>query len=88
MLSANFQTKLLGPTREKNLISEHIILITLMQVLTSDEALAVTSAIHTIRLRRVTASAHTFVEWVTDFSSDASTSVVEDRCPHLSQNHQ
>jgi hypothetical protein len=53
----------------------------LAQVLASEEALAVTSAIHTIRLRRVTASAHTFVEWVTDFSSDANTQVVEDRCP-------
>jgi hypothetical protein len=52
---------------------------TTLQVLTSDEALEVTSAIHTIRLRRVTASSHTFVEWVSDFSADASTSVVEDR---------
>jgi len=48
------------------------------EIVASEEAIAVTSAVHTIRLRRITASSHTFVEWFTDFSSDATFEVIED----------
>jgi len=48
------------------------------EIVASEEAIAVTSAVHTIRLRRITASSHTFVEWFTDFSSDATFGVIED----------
>mmetsp|Transcript_2333 Transcript_2333/g.7092 ORF Transcript_2333/g.7092 Transcript_2333/m.7092 type:complete len:118 (+) Transcript_2333:167-520(+) len=48
------------------------------EVVSSDEALPVSSTIHTIRVRRITASNETFVEWSTDFSSDASAEVIQD----------
>ena len=35
-----------------------------------EEALTVSSAVHTIKLRKITATDHTFVEWVTDYSAD------------------
>ena len=35
-----------------------------------EEALSVSSALHTIRLRQVTSSNHTFVDWSTDYSAD------------------
>ena len=38
----------------------------------------VTSVIHTISLRRITASNATFVEWITDFSNDATVEIVSD----------
>lgn len=37
-----------------------------------------TSVINTMRLRRVTLSNETLVEWITDFSGDATAGVVQD----------
>ncbi|KAI3647778.1 hypothetical protein MP228_007999 [Amoeboaphelidium protococcarum] len=48
------------------------------EVVSSEPAVQVSSAIHTIRLRRVTADDSTFVEWVSDYSSDASQEVIQD----------
>uniref|UniRef100_A0A7S1EDV1 Bet v I/Major latex protein domain-containing protein n=1 Tax=Hemiselmis andersenii TaxID=464988 RepID=A0A7S1EDV1_HEMAN len=48
------------------------------EVIASTEALPVTSAVHTIRLRRITASSETMVEWETIFSNDAGNPVIED----------
>lgn len=41
-------------------------------------SVAVMSAVHTIRLRRVTASNQTFVEWESTFSNDATQQVIQD----------
>jgi len=30
----------------------------------------VSSAVHTIKLRKITACDHTFMEWITDYSAD------------------
>ena len=38
----------------------------------------VASAIHTITLKKITSTNGTFIEWVSDFSSDATTEVVMD----------
>jgi hypothetical protein len=54
------------------------------EVVASSEALKAMSAVHTLRVRRVTATSQTFVEWTTDFSSDANVAVIEDRCAPLS----
>ena len=48
------------------------------EVVSSSEALKAMSAVHTLRVRRVTATSQTFVEWTTDFSSDANVAVIED----------
>jgi len=47
-------------------------------VIMSEPAVSYTSAVHTIRLRRVTASKQTLVELISDYSSDASMEVIED----------
>jgi hypothetical protein len=47
-------------------------------VIMSEPAVSYTSAIHTIRLRRVTASKQTLVEAVSDYSSDSSVAVIQD----------
>jgi hypothetical protein len=47
-------------------------------VIMSEPAVSYTSAIHTIRLRRVTASKQTLVEAVSDYSSDSSVEVIQD----------
>jgi len=48
------------------------------EVFFSEPAIPVSSQIHTVRLRRVTETNKTFVEWTTDFSKDASIEVIED----------
>ena len=47
-------------------------------MIAAEPALDVFSAIHSISLRRVTTTNQTFIEWQTDFSSDADTAVVRD----------
>jgi len=44
----------------------------------SEPAAKAMSAVHTVRLRRVTDNNTTFVEWITDFSADATHEVIED----------
>eukprot|EP00823_Brevimastigomonas_motovehiculus_P008216 TRINITY_DN74_c0_g3_i1.p1 TRINITY_DN74_c0_g3~~TRINITY_DN74_c0_g3_i1.p1 ORF type:complete len:265 (-),score=41.67 TRINITY_DN74_c0_g3_i1:301-1047(-) len=44
----------------------------------SEPAVKVLSACYTIRLRSITLSKDTFIEWVADFSSDATVDVTED----------
>jgi hypothetical protein len=44
----------------------------------SEPAVAYTSAIHTIRLRRVTTSKQTILEAISDYSSDSSLEVIQD----------
>ena len=34
--------------------------------------------VHTISLRKVTSNNSTFIEWITDFSNDATSEVVQD----------
>jgi hypothetical protein len=48
------------------------------EVITSEPAVTYSSAVHTIRLRPITATNETFVEWITDFSSDAKNEVLQD----------
>ncbi len=48
------------------------------EVISSEPASSVTSVIHTIALKKVTASNATFIEWVTDFSNDANAEVISD----------
>jgi len=48
------------------------------EVVSSEPAISVLSVIHTVRLRRVTETNKTFIEWTTDFSKDASNEVIED----------
>lgn len=48
------------------------------ELIHSSSALPFTSAIQTISVTRVTASDTSFVEWVTDFSNDASAEVIAD----------
>jgi hypothetical protein len=38
----------------------------------------VTSVVHTISLKKITAHNTTFIEWVTDFSNDATAEIVTD----------
>jgi len=47
-------------------------------VIMSEPAVAYTSAIHTIRLRRVTTSKQTVLEAISDYSSDSSMEVIQD----------
>jgi len=47
-------------------------------VIMSEPAVTYSSAVHTIRLRRVTVSKQTVVELVSDYSSDASLEVIQD----------
>ena len=47
-------------------------------LLASEPAVSVSSALHTIRLHRVTADNTTFLEWLRDFSTDATAEVVQD----------
>jgi hypothetical protein len=47
-------------------------------VISSEPASSVTSAIHTISLKKVSAQNATFIEWVTDFSNDATAEIVSD----------
>jgi len=44
----------------------------------STPAVEVMSVAHTLRLRRVTTTSQTFIEWTSDFSKDASHNVIED----------
>jgi len=48
------------------------------ELVSSEPPTRVLSSIHTVRLRRITESNTTFVEWTTDFSRDASAEVTED----------
>eukprot|EP00292_Cryptomonas_paramecium_P024198 CAMPEP_0113661852 /NCGR_PEP_ID=MMETSP0038_2-20120614/221_1 /TAXON_ID=2898 /ORGANISM="Cryptomonas paramecium" /LENGTH=143 /DNA_ID=CAMNT_0000576623 /DNA_START=49 /DNA_END=480 /DNA_ORIENTATION=+ /assembly_acc=CAM_ASM_000170 len=48
------------------------------ELVSSEEPLQVTSAIHTIRLRRITADNTTLVEWTSDYSADVTSAVTED----------
>ncbi len=47
-------------------------------MISCEPASSVSSAIHTISLKRVSAGNDTYVEWVSDYSSDASAEVVVD----------
>ena len=48
------------------------------EVVEAEPASIVSSIVHTISLKRVSGNATTFVEWITDFSSDATSEVVLD----------
>jgi len=48
------------------------------ELIESIPSLSVLGVIHTIKLRRVTDVNQTFIEWTTDFSSDASQQVIQD----------
>jgi len=48
------------------------------EIISSEPAISVLSQIHSVRLRRVTETNKTFVEWTTDLSKDASNEVIED----------
>jgi hypothetical protein len=48
------------------------------EVISSDPAISVTSAIHSIRLRPCTFDSTTLIEWTTDFSNDATQEVIQD----------
>ena len=48
------------------------------EVVDASPSSLVSSAIHTISLKKVSCSHQTYVEWVSDFSSDASAEVVVD----------
>ncbi|ORX94475.1 Bet v1-like protein [Basidiobolus meristosporus CBS 931.73] len=48
------------------------------EAIESDPPISVLSAMHTFRLTRVTHDNSTFVEWVSDYSSDGGQAVIED----------
>jgi NAD(P)-dependent dehydrogenase (short-subunit alcohol dehydrogenase family) len=48
------------------------------ELVQSEPAAKALSAVHTVRLRRVTDTNHTYIEWITDFSKDATHEVIED----------
>eukprot|EP00158_Paraphelidium_tribonemae_P005543 Partr_v1_DN27398_c1_g1_i1_m46294 putative Polyketide cyclase / dehydrase and lipid transport len=48
------------------------------EVITSEPAITVSSVLHQIRLHHITHDNSTFIEWVTDFSNDATPAVVQD----------
>lgn len=48
------------------------------EVIQSEPAASVASVVHTISLKRVTATNATFVEWVSDFSNDATAEIISD----------
>ncbi|KAL7750599.1 hypothetical protein RI367_003941 [Sorochytrium milnesiophthora] len=48
------------------------------EVIESTPAVTYSSAVHTIRLRRITKDNTTFVEWYSDFSGDAGADVISD----------
>jgi len=48
------------------------------ELVQSEPAAKAMSAVHTVRLRRVTENNATYVEWISDFSKDASHEVTED----------
>jgi len=48
------------------------------EVIESVPAISYSGAIHTIQLRRVTEDAHTFIEFVSDYASDAKADVIQD----------
>lgn len=48
------------------------------EVIQCEPASSVTSVVHSISCKRVSADNTTFVEWVTDFSNDATAEVVSD----------
>eukprot|EP00275_Glaucocystis_incrassata_P001808 EC124024.1.p1 GENE.EC124024.1~~EC124024.1.p1 ORF type:complete len:142 (+),score=16.61 EC124024.1:126-551(+) len=48
------------------------------ELIESDPPALILSAIHTIRLRRITKTRATFVEWVSDHSNDADQQVLQD----------
>jgi hypothetical protein len=49
-----------------------------LELVASEPAITVSSAIHTISLEKVTASNATYIKWTTDFSNDATSEVVMD----------
>eukprot|EP01134_Creolimax_fragrantissima_P005109 CFRG5109T1 len=48
------------------------------ELIGSEPAITVMSAIHTIKLNRVTADNTTFCEWISDYSSDVTQEVIQD----------
>ena len=56
-----------------------------------EEALSVSSAVHTIKLRKITACDHTFMEWITDYSADGQITLAPclcaKTCPFLALNN-
>ena len=48
------------------------------EIIESNPGLHVTSTQHTISLKRVSASNHTFIEWEVRFSNDVSADIIED----------
>lgn len=48
------------------------------ELISSEPACQVSSMINTIKVRRVTASDQTFIQWTTDFSSDVTAAIVAD----------
>merc|ERR1719433_290233 len=53
------------------------------EMVSSEPAVSYSSAVHTISLRRITTQlgdqkGQTFIQWVTDFSNDASAEVIQD----------
>ena len=48
------------------------------EIIISEPSAPFSSAIHTISLKKITMSNSTYVEWVTDFSNDATSTVVMD----------
>ena len=48
------------------------------ELISSDPVCSVSSMISTIKVRRVTASDQTFIQWTTDFSSDVTATIIAD----------
>lgn len=48
------------------------------EIIECTPASSVTSTIHTISLKKITNNNSTFIEWITDFSSDATAAVTFD----------
>ncbi|KNC77137.1 hypothetical protein SARC_10396 [Sphaeroforma arctica JP610] len=58
-------------------ISDYLHTLT-YELVSSEPAISVMSAIHTIKLNKVTVDNSTFCEWISDYSSDVNQSVIQD----------
>jgi hypothetical protein len=62
----------------RNMVANRSLYFAEQQVITCEPASRVTSMVHSISLRKVTANNATYMEWSTDFSNDATSEVVQD----------
>lgn len=75
-----FKLKKLGPCLPliKSYSDSNLRHFLTFEVISCEPASPVTSAIHTIALKKVTSNNSTFIEWTSDFSNDATAEIISD----------